>query len=174
MKTLIHLGEKPILLISKDFDEEIDLDQLTSIDYSNLYGEAVTVSALLNKVGMLKALAEKHYNESKLDCDIFEAQYKKDLRSEARTSGGTFVIDSIEIKLTEKSLEEAVLCNPLYKKKRKEIIESKKDLDLLDSLFWAISSKDKKLNNIVKSVTPEEFFSQLVEGKVNTITIKKM
>jgi len=41
-------------------------------------------------------------------------------------------------------------------------------------LYWSIQSKDRKLNNLVPKVTPEEFYNDLVEGTINTFTIKKL
>lgn len=173
MKTVVHVGDKPVVLVFSEFDDEINVDNITSIDYSNIYGEAVTVSALLNKVGMLKAEAERIYQEKKLDCDIFEANLKKDWRREAATEGGKFTVGDEMIKLTEKSLEDAVLIDKGFEIKKKNVIKSKRDVDLLDSLFWSVSSKDKKLNNLLKATTPKEFYDELIEGKINTFVIKK-
>ena len=47
MKILVHFSGVPVELETNGFSGRIDIDQLTSIDYGNLYGEAVTVSALL-------------------------------------------------------------------------------------------------------------------------------
>ena len=51
MKHVIHLNDKPIVLIYGDLDEEINVDEITKIDYSNLYGESVTISVILNRIG---------------------------------------------------------------------------------------------------------------------------
>ena len=76
MKKLIHIGERDILLTSKDVIDELDMDQVTSIDPSNLYGEITTCSVLLNKIGLLKAEVESQYNFDKLNCDIYESKFK--------------------------------------------------------------------------------------------------
>ena len=68
MKIIIEEEDKTIVLISSDEDEEINLEEVTTINYSNLYGEAVTISALLNKVGMWKADYERKAKEAKLYC----------------------------------------------------------------------------------------------------------
>jgi hypothetical protein len=174
MKTIVHIGDKPIILVFSEFDEELDVDQVTSIDYSNIYGEAVTVSALQNKIGMLKAESEKYYQEKKLECDIYEADLKRKWRREAATSAGKFTIDGEGIKLTESALNEAVLLEKGFEIKRKNVIKAQRDVAFMDSLFWAISSKDKKLNNLIKAVTPKEFYDELVGGKINTFLIKKV
>lgn len=46
MDILVHFNETPVTLVTNGFEDSVDIDKLTSIDYSNLYGEAVTVSAL--------------------------------------------------------------------------------------------------------------------------------
>ena len=173
MKTVVHVGDKPLVLVFSEFDEELDVDEITSIDYSNIYGEAVTVSALQNKIGMLKAEAEKYYQDKKLECDIYEAGIKKKWRREAATNGGKFTIEDESIKLTESALNEAVLLDKGFEIKKKNVIQSQRNVSFMDSLFWSISSKDKKLNNLVKSLSPKEFYDELVEGKINTFLIKK-
>ena len=66
MNIIVEEGDKTIVLHSPDTDEDIELDEITTINYSNLYGEAVTISALLNKVGMWKAEYERKAKEAKL------------------------------------------------------------------------------------------------------------
>lgn len=66
MKIMVEIGTKTVVLVSPDKDEEIELDDVTTINYSNLYGEAVTVSGLLNKVGLMKVEYEKKAKEEKL------------------------------------------------------------------------------------------------------------
>ena len=73
MEILVHFSGVPVTLETNGFSGRIDIDQLTSIDYGNLYGEAVTVSALLNKVGLLRAEAEQALAEKKLERDVCEA-----------------------------------------------------------------------------------------------------
>lgn len=173
MKEVIHVGVHPIVIHSEDINEELDLDRITSIDYSNLYGEAVTVSALLNKVGIWKAIAEKSYNESIIKRDYIEAEQRSLLRRQAINNAGKFTVEREEIKLTERALDEAILLDKRVQKAKKDVLECKKDLDLLDSLFWAVQDKSKKLNNLIKQVTPEEFIKELIEGEINTFIIKK-
>ena len=70
MKTLIHVGDKPLLLVSEDFEEKINVDDICRIDYMNLYGELVTMPALLNKIGLYKAEVEAMYSKSKVRLEI--------------------------------------------------------------------------------------------------------
>lgn len=164
MNIVVHLGGKPVQLITKDFEDEIDVDQLTSIDHSNLYGEAVTVPALLNKVGLLKAESERVLSEKKLELEVFEAELRQSIRKDAIAKSD---------KLTEAGLNELVSKDGGYQVKKKNVTTAQYNLGIIDSLFWAVKSKDSKLNNLIKGVTPEELFDQLVEGVVNNIVIRK-
>ena len=113
MEILVHFNDVPVTLVTNGFEDTVDIDKLTSIEYSNLYGEAVTVSALLNKVGLLRAEAEKKVAECKLEKEVYEAQTKKEWRREANRNGGKFTLaledgEVEEIKLSEKALDEAM------------------------------------------------------------------
>ena len=69
---VIDLGNsKLVRLTYQPFDTDIDMDQITQIDYSNIVGELLTVSALLNKVGLLKADVNNRFSEEKVDLDIY-------------------------------------------------------------------------------------------------------
>lgn len=173
MEFLVHFGETPVKLVTNGFEGEIDIDRLTSINYENLYGEAVTISALLNKVGILRAEAEKVMSEKKLEREVYEADIKKQWRREANKNGGKFTIEGEEIKLSEKALDEALLIDEAYQTLSIEYIDAQRNFNILDALQWSIQDKSKKLNNLLKPVTPTEFLSELVAGEVNSFIITK-
>lgn len=175
MKQVIKLEDKTIVLIYKDIDDDIDVDQLLQIDYTNIYGELLTNSVILNKIGLLKADTQASYDLMKMNVNIFEAKIRRQLRREALINGGKVKIeDEGSIKLTESSLDEIVDGNTKLQVLRKQLIEAKKDLEYMDSLFWSLKSKDQKLNLLVPKVTPQELYDELIEGTINTITIKKI
>ena len=173
MNTLIHIGGKPVILVSQDVNKEIDIDELCRIDHSNLYGEIVTAPALLNKVGIWRAEAEALVAKSKLKYESYGAGLKRRWRVEANNSKGKFTIGDETVKLTEASLEEALLTDETYLRYKEEYIENQRIFEVIDSWFWAISDKSKKLSSIIKPTTPEEFYNELIEKKVNTFLIRK-
>lgn len=164
MQIVIHLGTKPLTLNFREFDEEIDVDQLTHVNYGNIYGEAVTVPALLNHVGMLKAQAEKILAEKKLALDVQEAELKQSLRKSAVAAGD---------KMTENGLSEKIDSDSGIVVQRKNVIGATYNLAVIDSMYWSVKSKDQKLNNLIKGVSPEELYNELVDGTINNIVIKK-
>ena len=161
----VSLGDKTLVLKFRDFDTDIDIDQLTSIDYSNLHGEIVTVSALLNKVGILKTGVENELAILEMDEEILIAQKRKDFRKLAQ---------DLNEKLTIAILDDKITLDEDIQKHRKAIILMKKTLGIVNSWYWGIQSKDKKLGVLMKGVTPEEFAKEITEGVINEILIKKV
>ena len=148
MEILVHFNDVPVTLVTNGFEDTVDIDKLTSIEYSNLYGEAVTVSALLNKVGLLRAEAEKKVAECKLEKEVYEAQTKKEWRREANRNGGKFTLaledgEVEEIKLSEKALDEALLLDEDYQNLCIAYIDAQKNFSVLDALQLAVQDKAK-------------------------------
>jgi predicted transcriptional regulator len=164
MKTVVHLDGNPVVLKFKGFEDEVDVDELLKIDYSNLYGEAVTIAPLFNHVGILKASSEKKVNERKMELEVFESELDKRLRDEAAATSQ---------KITEKSIEKSIVADKGYQIKRKNYINALYEDAIIDAMLKATSSKDKKLNNLVRGVSPKELFDELMEGTINNILIKK-
>ena len=177
MEYKIEIGNKIVTLIHDNIDETINVDDLTKIDPSNLYGEAVTISAAMNRVGLLKADLQSMLDEKKLELRVFEADFISKKRKEAVNNHGKFTLrvgnDDIEIKSTEKALEKVFEGDPDWIELKKNYIALERNFNRLDSLYWSCQSKDKKLSNLTNSVTPEDFVEELVQGKFNGITIKK-
>lgn len=111
MKYTIHIGDKPIILEHGDFESTINVDDLTTINTSNIFGEAVTISPAVNRIGLLKAEVEALMAEIKLELRIFEGEYRSKLRKEAAKNHGQYKVrvenEDVSIKLTEKGLETA-------------------------------------------------------------------
>jgi len=160
----LHLGEQLVSLKFKSFDDEVDTDELLSVQYDNLYADAITAPALCNKLGLLKSESESLYSQRKLKLDIYEAQRRKEIRKEFVNSGQ---------KLTEKQLEEEITLDKVWQSNKNEVIKGKRDLDFIDSLYFAAQDKSRKLNVLIKGVTPEELAKEIIEGTINNIVIKK-
>lgn len=173
MKSVIHLDGKPITLEMADFDDVVNVDDMTRIHYENIYGDAVTVSALLNKVGILKSRAEEIHSEKKFEAEIEESNLKKNFRREAIENDNHIKVDGVRIKLTEKSLDDAVNLDKGLQVIKKNVIHAKRVYDDIESFYWGVQSKDKKLNNLISGLTEEELWNELVDGKINGILIKK-
>ena len=159
-----HINGYYIRLIKREWEDDIDLDEITKIDYSNLFGEMVTISALLNRVGILKADMEARVREEQLDLEVFEAQ-KRSEHGKRMVSLGT--------KYTKQDLEDVLLEDLEVIAKRKKIIQTKKHSAYIDSIYWSVKSKDDKLSVLLKPVTPYEFEESIISSSINGFIIEK-
>jgi hypothetical protein len=161
----LPLEDQTLLIKFGGFDESIDADDLTRIHYENLYGDAVTSAALMNRIGILRAAAEKLLAEAVLDCNLFEAELKQKIRKQAK-------IDSR--KITEAGIEEEVLMHASYRIKKQAVINNQHVFSVLDSMYWSASSKDKKLSGFMAGVKPKELEQEIFDTAINGFIIKKV
>ncbi len=178
MQHRIKIGDnQEVLLEHGSFEDIVNVDDLTTVDSSNLYGEHVTVSAAVNRVGLLRASVKRTVDYAKMALKIYEANYKKGLRAQAYNNAGKYKVrvgnQDIEVKLTEKGLDTCFEHEDEWKALKMEFIEAEHNWDSLDVLYWASQDKSKKIGGLFQGTTPEEYVSQIVEGRVNGILIKK-
>lgn len=177
MQYTIHVGNQPIVLEHDNLESNINVDDLTIIDSTNIFGEAVTISASVNRIGLLKSEVEATMAEAKLAYKIYEGEFKSKKRREAANNGGFFTIrvenDDVKVKLSETSLATAFETDPQWIQLKKDFILAEKNFNALSSLYWACQDKSRKLNGLVNGTTPEEFVEGLIEGKVNGILVRK-
>ena len=177
MKYTIHIGDKPIILEHGNFDDLIDVDSLTKIDTSNIFGEAVTISAAVNRIGLLKAELEGQLADHKLNLKVYESGYVRRLRKEASNNSNTCTIivdnEEVKVKLTEKFLESCYESDETWIAIKKDLNRTEKNFNSISSLYWAIQDKSRRLNGLTSQTTPEQFVAGIISGKINGILISK-
>ncbi len=165
-KKIIQIGETTYKLLFDDFDEDVDVDSLLKIDYSNIIGELATFPVIVNRFGNLLAEAESMVAESKLNLEVYEARTKECLRNElAEANGGK--------NPTIEALNNALLMNKTYQVLRKNYIEKQKTRDYINSMFWSAKDKSEKLNKLSLTVQNGDIPDSVIEGRVNNVLIKK-
>lgn len=177
MQYTIHIGENPIVLEHDNLDSTINVDDLTIIDTSNIFGEAVTISAAVNRIGLLKSEVEAQMATTKLEYKIYEGEFKAKLRKQAANNSGFYTLrvdnEDVRVKATETSLASSFETDPKWIELKKNFITAEKNFNALSSLYWACQDKSRKLNGLTNGTTPEEFIEGMIEGKVNGILVKK-
>ena len=165
-KKLITVGDTTYKLLFDDFDEDMDIDSLLKIDYSNIIGELITFPVIVNRFGNLLAEAESKVSETKLNLEVFEAKTKERLRVElAEANGGK--------NPTVEALNNALLMNNAYQVMRKRLIEVQKTRDYINSIFWSAKDKTSKIEKLSLTVQNSEIPDGLIEGRVNNVLVKK-
>lgn len=165
-KKIITIGEKTYKLLFDSFDEDMDIDSLLKIDYSNLIGELVTFPVIVNRFGQLLAEAESQVAEAKLNLEVFEAKTKERLRAElaAENNGKAPTVEA---------LNNAVVVNKAYQAIRKKLIECQKTRDYMNSVFWSAKDKSEKLDKLSLTVQQGDIPDSAIEGKVNNVLLKR-
>jgi len=159
----IHFEDKFVELKYTPFDSDTDLDDITKIHFENIVGEIVTMPALMNRIGLLKAGVDDMFAKEKLNVEISTSGLRKTKRANAVANG---------VKMTVQELEDEILTDPVYKNNQLKLLRLQKNCNDINSIYWALKSKDDKLNNIKNNLTPKEFETEIIEGTVNQIMIK--
>lgn len=165
-KKIISIGNRTYRLLFDSFEEDVDVDSLLKIDYSNLLGEMITFPVIVNRFGNMLAEAESQVSEKKLTLEVYEAKLKERLRIElADQNGGK--------NPTVEALNNAVIADKGYQVFRKKYIETQKTRDYINSIFWSAKDKSSKLDKLSLSIQPSDLAESVIEGRVNNIVIKK-
>lgn len=177
MQYTVHVGNIPIILEHDDLDSTINVDDLTIIDTSNIFGESVTISAAVNRIGLIKAEVEAMMATAKLAVKIFEGTFIAKKRKEAANNSGYYTIrvgnEDVKVKATQGALDTCFETDKDWIEKKEAFIKAEKNFNALSSLYWACQDKSRKLNGLTNGTTPEDFVAGMLEGKVNGILIKK-
>lgn len=164
-KKIIKIGDKTYTMLVRELDDEIEIDDLLSIDYSNLIGEIVTFPVIVNRIGIMLADAENAVSEKKLNLDIFEAKTKERLRTELAEANGKAP--------TVEALNNAVLQETAYQTMRRNLINAQKTRDYLNSVFWSAKDKSAKLDKLSLTIQPGDISEQVIEGRVNNVILRR-
>jgi len=161
METKIEIDGVKLKFSTSGFDSNVNVDDLTNIHYENLIGETLNITTFLNKVGLLKVKAEHLAKKSKFKLSIYESGFKKSLRSEAVANGNFFRINGERIKLSEKSIEEAVNLDKTWQKLKSDRYDKEMNAEYLGILYWSLMQKSKTLETLIKTSSSEELEKDL-------------
>jgi hypothetical protein len=164
-KKIVKIGDKTYTLLIKAFDDDVEVDDLLQIDYSNLIGELVTFPVIVNRIGIMLAEAESAVSEKKLNLEVFEAKMKERLRTQlAETNGKAPTVEA---------LNNAVLQEPSYQATRKGLINAQKTRDYLNSVFWSAKDKSNKLDRLSLTIQAGDIPEEVLEGRVNSVILRR-
>jgi len=164
----VELSDKIVRLVLQPFDTDVDIEELLEIQPHNMYGELVTISRLLNKVGNLKAEIGEILREANLDFDIFYAQTHEEKRKELTFTKADGKVSSP----TVAEVDSAIIRTPGYKAKKLQIFKLQKNAEYIDSLYESVKNKSFVVMKLSDKWKPEDFEKEIVEGSVNGVIIK--
>lgn len=158
-----------------DFNNHFNIDDLTLVDGSNLYGEAATISSVMARVGLQKDELSKMVASLKHKISQLENDITTSKRVEAHKNSNKYSMtvgsEVIYVKATEKALDTCYMSDRVWRVEKLKLIELEGNLAKLDTLYWCIKSKASKLDNFMSGVNPDIFEERVVAGTYNGITI---
>jgi hypothetical protein len=155
------------------FDTEIDMDKYTSINYSNIYSELITITPLMNRVGMWRADAENAFKTFKLECEVYQAQVGELFRK----NNVTTTVSSGNVKFpSDERIKRNILLDSGVQLQLKKLYRLEKEVNYMEAFYWSLKDKADKLNKISErmNLTPVELEKNIVEGAINGYLIKKI
>jgi hypothetical protein len=173
---VVTIGKKTVTLVMQADDRDIDMDEITSIDYGNILGEVLTFPVLLNRMGILRTEIENHYKRAELDVEIEKSAMK---RVKAERELHYYEVLKKEGKATVAQVEGKVLIDEEYQQAerqyfnlRKRLIKIEEDKNTVESLYWACKNKWDVLVKLSEKIRPEDMEGQIIDETINGILIK--
>lgn len=161
---VIKINQSTYKLNIGEFADEVEIDDLLKIDYSNLVGEMITFPIILNRLGIMLADVESIVSEKKLSLEVNEAKIREKYELDFLAEGK---------KPTSDKLSAAVSMDKIYQMFKKAHIEAVKNRDYINSIYWAAKDKSGKLDKMSMSIQSADIADYILEGKVNGIIISK-
>lgn len=164
------LGSHAVTLKYQDFDE-LDADALTNINYSNIIGELLTFSVVLNRIGLLRAEAESLLNSKELDQKILYANLEKEYRELLVETITDAKGNEKQSKPTIDEVKNAIIRDPKHIHSYREMIEIERQKKIIESLYWSANNKAKSLEVLSAKIKPDDFENEIIQGAINGIKI---
>lgn len=149
-----------IEIIPCEIPNRINMDELTEIDYSNIYYELCIIPTLINVAGSLRSDSEKEFKRKKIILELTENKkfihYRQELTKE---------VNGRLKSPTEKEVSAHVSLDKEVRRAKSALITAENNFQNMDSFFWSVKSKEKSLNNIGLSIQlhPEDFLQEITE-----------
>lgn len=154
---IIQVGNKEIKLNFNEMNE-LDLEDVLTIDYSNIKDEVSVFPFIVNQLGFLLSESQNILRKEELQLELLEAKIeeyksqvfltiKSNLISNGEKSPTLSLIES-QIKIQEqyRNLQKSYFCQ------KQKIIEAQKNKDHLNTLYWSAQSKQQTLVSLSKSI----------------------
>jgi hypothetical protein len=157
-----NFGDKVVEFQYDDFEDELDLDKLLKIDYSNLFAEILTFPVVVNRLGILAAKMDNKVQEAKIDLAVYEAKKKNKIRDEW---------EGVK-KPTIDEVDSALVIDVKYILKKKLYFKVIQDKEILYSVYMSAKDKSEKLNKLSLSIKTGDINEHIIQSQLNKVYFK--
>lgn len=142
--------------------EEIDVDVMLRIDYSNILAEISSFPVILNRLGLLLAEAENRVKEKELELRVFKAKLREQIRNDYADR---------KIKTNLNMIDDAKHSDKTYLAKNKVLNKTCKERDYINSIYWSAKAKADLLQKLALTVQPGDIDPALIVNTFNGVVI---
>lgn len=160
----VSLGSKVIRFKVGEFDENMDLDSILRIDYSNIIAEILTFPVIVNRLGVLATEMDNLVQEKELDVTIYKSKAKIRIREELELEN--------DKKPTVSEIEDRMRSEAKYKLKKRMLFKLIKEKEYMYKAYLSAKDKSHKLDRLSMSLTKDEFDESSIQKQMNRIHYK--
>lgn len=160
-KIKFNIGDRVIQFTIGEFEEEMDIDKLLKIDYSNILAEILTFPVIVNRFGLMAAEMDNIVQETKLNLAIFEAKTKEQIREELNEENGK--------RPTIAEVDDRFIQNKKYQVKQKLYYKVIKEKEYIYSIYQSAKDKSYKLDKLSLSLRPDDLDEKTIQKQLNNV-----
>lgn len=158
-KMVFTFGDDVIEFNVGEFEDDLDLDKLLKIDYSNLMAEILTFPVVVNRLGLLAAQMDNEVKQSKLNLEVFEAKQKARIREEWEGAK----------KPTNDEIDSLLMTNVKVIAKKKMLNDLTRDKEYLYTIYSSAKDKSEKLNKLSLTIKVGDVDDQIIQSQLNKV-----
>lgn len=129
-----------------DNQDKINLDVLLRIDYNNILAEKITFPIVITRFGTMLANVERELRQEELNYRIWKGKTKAKIRDRWDSDPNRPLVRGA--KYTKDEVEDELLQNKNYSKKKKNLNRLEFEKDTLNTLYWGAKEKLDRLNKL--------------------------
>jgi len=159
-KTIPLSGDRTLLLKydSLEDQDEVDINRIVKIDFSNIPAELVTIPVLLAQFSIYLSELNEKVNLAKLNMEIKEAELSTEFRETYKEETGK--------ELSNEKTKDKVLMSVKFKMVKKLYFMALKDQEIMNGIYWSLKSKDDKLSRLASSMNLGDAVESMLEFKL--------
>lgn len=172
MRKEIEIGDKSLILIWKQFQDDVDIDKLLRINYRNLAAEILTFPVVMFKLQALLEDAEHSIRESELDLEAYKAKRTSEIRNELNDLKMFEKLTQDDIKYRQASMLQQ---DKVFRAKNKKLLKLKKQKGYLNAVYWSAKDKSGKLDRVTEKQHPDDLKYSLenIEDEFNGVLLRE-
>ena len=164
---IFNIGEKVVKFSVGEFND-LDIDTILKIDYTNLIAEMITFPVVVNRIGLLAADMDNELQQVKLDLLIYEAKRKNELRDNLSSSDDKGKVKNPTID----EVNSALYLDKIWKVKKTKLNRIEKEKEYMYSIYTSAKDKSNKLDKLSLTIKSGDVDHTMIQKQLNSVYFK--